>query len=134
MTNGRRWLHEAYTVLRFGTVGILATLVHYGTLTSLLSLAGMAPVPSNFIAYVLAVIVSFVGHHYWTYRARGPVIVSFVKFLGASFAAFLVSTLLLVTLLHMQTPKAIAAFLAVAIVPAITFVAFRLWVFRQRHD
>ncbi len=134
MTNGRRWLHEAFTVLRFGIVGILATLVHYGTLTSLLSLAGMGPVPSNFIAYVLAVVVSFAGHHYWTYRASGPVIVSFVKFLGASFAAFLVSTLLLVALLHVQTPKAIAAFLAVAIVPVITFVAFRLWVFRQRHD
>ena len=134
MTIARRWLHEALTALRFGIVGILATLVHYGTLTSLLSYAGMGPVPSNFIAYGLAVVVSFVGHHYWTYRARGPVIVSFVKFLSASFAAFLVSTLLLVALLHVQTPKPIAAFLAVAIVPVITFVAFRLWVFRQRHD
>lgn len=133
MTDGRRLLREAYTALRFGIVGILATLTHFGVLAGMLGL-GVGPVLSNATAYVLAVAVSFLGHHFWTYRAGGPLLPSFLRFMSASGAAFLVSTLLLVFLIRVVLlPDAVAAFFAAAVVPVITFIAFRIWVFRRRQ-
>ena len=124
---------EALAGLRFGIVGVAASITHFGVLTALLSLAGAGPVIANTIAYVLALCVSFTGHHFWTFRATGPLLASFLRFLGASGGAYLASTLLLVVLIRdTALSDAAAALAAVAVMPLITFAAHRLWVFRKR--
>ena len=126
-------LREALLGLRFGIVGVAASLTHFAVLTALLSLAKAGPVLANTCAYALALGVSFTGHHFWTFRTGGPLVRSFLRFLGASGGAYVVSTLVLVVLLRATAlPDAMAALLAVAVMPLVTFVAHRFWVFRRR--
>lgn len=126
---------EVLLGIRFGIVGALATLTHFAVLTIMLSLAGAGPVLANTVAYVLALGVSFTGHHFWTFNTSGSLLPTFLRFFGASGGAFLFSTLLLVFLIRvMNVSDPVAAFMSAAAIPLITYSASRIWVFRRRRD
>ena len=127
-------LREVLLGMRFGAVGAAATLMHFLALASLLSLGWLGPVLANAVAYVLALGVSFIGHHFWTFRSTAALGPSFARFFGASGAAFLVSTMLLELLIHVvKAADTVAAFLSAASIPVITYAASRFWVFRNRR-
>lgn len=127
-------LREVRLGARFGIIGALATLTHFAVLAAMLGLTIAGPVLANTVAYIMALGVSFFGHHFWTFRASGALLPSFLRFLGASGGAFLISTLLLVLLIRVfGVPDTIAAFVAAASIPIMTYSASRLWVFRHRR-
>jgi len=126
-------LREVLLGMRFGAVGAAATLTHFLVLAFLLRLDALGPLLANAVAYVLALGVSFAGHHFWTFRSTAPLGHSFARFFGASAAAFAVSSLLLELLIHqLRAPDALAAFISAASIPVITYAASRIWVFRNR--
>lgn len=128
-------LRELLLGARFGIVGGLATLTHFSVLAAMLGLAQAGPVLANTIAYLLALGVSFLGHHFWTFRAGGTLLPSFLRFFGASGGAFLISTLVLVVLIRVfGVPDTIAAFVSAASIPVMTYSASRIWVFRHRRQ
>ena len=87
---------------------------------------------SGFYTYFLALGVSFIGHHFWTFRSSGALLPTFLRFFGASGCAFLISSLLLVFLIRIvKVSDPIAAFMSAAVIPLITYSASRLWVFRR---
>lgn len=134
MPIGREISREVILGARFGIVGLFATITHFVVLTSMLSLVQAGPVIANTVAYVLALGVSFLGHHFWTFRASAPLLPTFLRFFGVSVFAFLTSTLILVFLIQkIKMSDPVAAFLSIAAVPIITFAASRVWVFRSRR-
>jgi putative flippase GtrA len=125
-------LRELLLGARFGIVGAIATLTHFAALATMLGVMQAGPVVSNSVAYVFALGVSFTGHHFWTFRSGASLLPSFLRFLGASGSAFVISTLLLVLMIRMiNLPDTLAAFLSAASIPAMTYAASRLWVFRN---
>ncbi len=57
-------------LMRFGLVGVAATLVHGGVLAALVEIAGIHPTLGNIGAYLTAFLVSYMGHFYVTFRSR----------------------------------------------------------------
>ena len=54
---------------RFGVVGVGATLTHVGVYSAGTQLAGVGAFSANFIAFAVAVVVSFAGNFFWTFDA-----------------------------------------------------------------
>ncbi|WP_227367885.1 GtrA family protein [Halomonas sp. M20] len=123
-----KWLiNESGTLLRFGGVGGLATLVH-------LSVAGLAlwlwpntsPFLANLVAFLVAFQVSFWGHRRFTFRkaGRGD------RFFVLALAGFALNNGVLGALIA-STP--VDGFLAIVIatftVPLLMYVAARFWAF-----
>ena len=57
-------------LVRSGAAGILATVTDIGTLTILVSFAGVSPVVAGVPSLVLGSIVMFLGHKYFVFGAR----------------------------------------------------------------
>lgn len=117
-------------ILRFGVVGILATLVHLGVLTAGVEQAGVSPVLMNGIAFCLAVGVTYFGQSIWVFRNRERSTAQFMRF-GVSVLAGLFGNMAImavaVKLMHQHYVVGFTA--ALIIVPAATFVLNKFWVF-----
>ena len=124
---------ERSRLVRFVVVGCTAAAVHWSVVRLLVDGAGMAPLPANLPAWLIAFGVSFAGHHHWTFGdvAGRTVSRSLPRFLMVSLCGFAVN----------QTAYAIAlawggwrydlTLAAVLVLVAVgTFVAGRLWAFR----
>ncbi len=130
----RLW-HELFVAVRFGMVGITATAVHILIVWLLLSETALPPLVANMFAFLTAFGISFTGNYLWTFGAPGNPGKAMRRFLLISASAFAVNTLLLASLLRggWFSPT-VAAIVSVAVVPAITFLASRLWVFKGQGE
>ncbi|HAG08118.1 MAG TPA: hypothetical protein DCK87_00910 [Desulfotomaculum sp.] len=57
--------------IRFGLVGIVSTFTHVGTLAFLVELLNFPPIPASTIGFILAVVVSYILNHRFTFGAQG---------------------------------------------------------------
>jgi len=118
----------------FAVVGALATLTHVATALAARELAGFTPLQANFVGYLAAVGVSYLGNARLTFRRRalhGP---QFARFAAVSLAGLALTqglTWLLVERLGWPFWGGLAV-VAVA-VPGLSFVLSRVWAFRARH-
>ncbi len=116
-------------LLRFSGVAVVAALVHLGLATLLVAPShGLPPLAANFLAFLPAVGVSYVGHRWLTFRQPG----SLRRFFLLAFAGFsLNNQLLLVALaLHVEAPTALV--LAALGGPPLMFLGSRKLVFGRR--
>lgn len=119
-------------VLRFGAVGIIATAIHLGIALSLNIVAGFSPLASNTIAFLCALLASYLGNLKWAFGAQEHNAVRAGKFLITACIGFLVNSAILAFLVNeqiMSDPLAIVV--SVFCVPLITFVTFKFWVFKR---
>ena len=70
----RHWTFQAgddpagFQAVRFFAVSLAAFLVSFGVLNLLVSVVGMAKIPSNAISVICAVPLSFLGQKFWSFR------------------------------------------------------------------
>jgi putative flippase GtrA len=119
-------------IIRFGFVGISATIVHYCTA---LLLANMIPLAyANPVGFILAFSVSYFGHLRLTFGIRNNETnhaVRLPRFLVVSLLGFVVGQMVLLGSTHLRMfPEWLSLLVAVATVPVTTFVVSRSWVFR----
>lgn len=125
-----RLLREMIIASRFTLVGLTATAVHLLVLWLLLGHTGLPTLLANLIAFLAAFGLSFAGNYLWTFSAPGQPYRAVRRFLLISGAAFATNSLLLAWLLSTEWLAPMhAALLCAAAIPAITFVASRLWGF-----
>ncbi|TYC53415.1 GtrA family protein [Rhodobacterales bacterium] len=124
---------ETASAGKFAIVGILATLTHAAVAGGLLQSGALPPLASNLCGYLVAFWVSFSGHYYWSFshlRRDGTALRTILKFLIVSISGFLLnSTILTLWLMLTPWPEMAGLMFSIAIVPALTFLAARLWVF-----
>ncbi|MEM7498392.1 MAG: GtrA family protein [Pseudomonadota bacterium] len=123
---------EVWRIVRFGIVGVAATLTHALGVFGFVELAGLAPSLANPAGFLLAVPVSYLGHYFFTYasaHAHGETAMRFVVVSGTSFA---VSQAVVMAVEALGGPYQIAVGIFVVLVPATNFVLFNLLVFRRR--
>ncbi|MFZ2028777.1 MAG: GtrA family protein [Vitreimonas sp.] len=70
----------ARELLRFGLIGILATVIHYSLLFSLVHGADVEPIVATTIGYAVSLIFSYILNRRFTFHVAGPVAASFAKF------------------------------------------------------
>lgn len=130
----RAWLwRELFVAARFGMVGVAATAVHILIVWLLLSETTLQPLVANMFAFLTAFGISFTGNYFWTFSSPGDPGKAMRRFLLISVSAFALNTLLLASLLRGGwLSPIVAAIVSAAVVPAITFLASRLWGF-QNH-
>ena len=122
---------EASITLRFGVVGIAATLTHASVVTAIIEASTLEPRIANAIAFAVAFIVSFNGHFHWTFSKEAPAKRALWRFFVIALAGFGANTIVLSMLLAQNVlPESIAALVSILAVPVTTFLAARLWGFR----
>ena len=119
----------------FAIVGTAATLTHVVAALAARELAGLSPLQANFVGYLAAVGVSYLGNARFTFRRavlQGPQFARFVVVSLAGLALTQALTWLLVEELGWPFWAGLAV-VAVA-VPALSFLLQRLWAFRRTSE
>ena len=123
---------EFRRLMRFSTVGAIATVVHIGIAMVLVAAAGANPTVGAMVGFAAAFLVSYLGHFRFTFVVSGRYRDYLLKFAVSSLAAFLLSTTAVwvatAVLIIDYKPSLVA--LAI-IVPLCNYFANRFWVFLQ---
>ncbi|MGO2415145.1 MULTISPECIES: GtrA family protein [Cobetia] len=128
---GQRAKQEAGTATRFGLVGLAATGVHLAVAATMLALwPGLNEFIANIVAFCIAFQVSLIGHRRLTFKRQG----SAWRFALVAAGGFALNNGLLAVLMRGLD---LSGFLAIAIatlsVPIVTYMASRLWAFKEEH-
>ena len=60
------------TVFRFGVVGVLTAILHYGVLYGAVELLGMGATSASSLGFLVAVIFNYLMHYSWTFAEPAP--------------------------------------------------------------
>jgi len=123
-------LREVWTLVRFSLVGGGATLLHFWVASLLVVAWEASPFLANAAGFATAFLFSFVGQHFFAFRSRRRVTATILRFTLVALTAFLASNLVLAGLVQWQAlPPLAATLLAACVIPAVSFVLYRWWVF-----
>lgn len=116
---------------RFGVVGLAATGLHFGLLTLLVERAGLPAPLANGAAFLCALTVTYFGQALWVFPGRSrPGVRRMLRFalsLGLGLAANVAIMALSTGVLGLGYQAGFL--LGVVLVPALSFVVNRFWVF-----
>jgi putative flippase GtrA len=116
-------------LLRFGSVGVVATAT-YAVLALLLeTFTALSPVVAHAVAYGMAIPVSFYGQRTWTFRHKGRVSAAFWRFLLTNAVALALTSTVVAQVDRLGWPSGIGTGFTVLAVPAISFAMMKIWVF-----
>jgi len=123
-------------ILRFISVGGLATLTHYFAALMMAHLFRFHPEVANVCGFVIAFTVSFLGHWRWTFRDQQA---RFHRALPAFALVAAIMFLLNALILHLLLKYApfrfeLALLLAQSMVVVLTYVASKYWAFARPLD
>ena len=127
-------LDELRTMIRFGAVGVAATVCHLTAAWVFLHL-GVTTLAANILAFPMAFAVSFMGHYKFTFKSSLEPAQAARRFLLASLLGFALNNGLLGVLVVLTSlPPIFSITLALAGVPLLTFVLARAWAFSHLGD
>lgn len=129
MTEQKKLAHQ---IIRFGGIGVLATLTHFLVLTLSVEALRLVPTFANGIAFCVAVFVTYFGQSYLVFDNKEHSLVKSTKFLSSAFLGLgLNMTIMFVTTNFLEWSYILGFFLSTIIVPAVTFVVNKFWVFKS---
>lgn len=119
---------------RFSVVGIGATLVHMAVFVVTIELLDLSAMNANLAAFLVAFVVSFVGHWNWTFWhgvQRQSVIVPMLRFAGVALVGFGLNAAIVFSVTRTFALPYFWALIPMAtLVPLCTFLLSRRWAFR----
>ena len=122
-------------MLRFGVTGSLSTVVHFCSVLFLVSFIRFMPLSANIIAFLIAFIVSYVGHSKFTFRntaGRSGINPALPKFfITATFSFFLNESMYYYLVKAQHLNYLIALAIVLASVSIVTFSICKLWAFKS---
>ncbi len=117
-------------VFRFALVGATATLTH---ITIALVLHGgmeLSPLWANFFAFCTAVLISYFGHHGWTFAVEGRHGFRFPRFVLVALAGLALNQAIVYAMVEViGWPYGLALAVVVLVVPGLSFLLVRYWAF-----
>ena len=120
---------EIATLIRFTTVGLLATIVHIGVAAIILFYINEALFLANFIAFIVALNVSFFGHRFFSFKRNGI----FGRFFIIALSGFAYNNIILSGLVYFKiTGGVVAITFSTLCVPLIIYLLSRFWVFTTK--
>ncbi len=122
-----------YQVIRFSLIGGIAAAVHMIFCAIFVEKAEFHPILANIFSFFIAFILSFLGHHYWTYQDQSAsVFQALSKFFIVATTSFILNNVLFI-LFHItfDLHYFISLFIVLSLVPPITFILSKIWVFKE---
>lgn len=114
----------------FAAVGLAATGTHVAAALAFRGLAGLAPLTANFLAYLCAVGVSYLGNARLTFGRPALQGGQLLRFLVVSlFGLGLTQALTWTLVTRLGWPFAAGLAVVAVVTPAATFTAAKLWAF-----
>jgi putative flippase GtrA len=120
--------------LRFILIGIGATATYFGITVLLISSPiQLEPVLASAIASTVSILVSYIGHHRYTFNRQGRHDFHFPRFIAVTTFLFLSSTMAMYVYSHVvpTEPLYVASAIAVAY-PIASYLLNLLWVFKPQ--
>lgn len=118
---------------RFTLMGFFATLVYYLLGLFFVSLLKLPLLVGNTLAFILSFAVSFLGQARWTFKSNRSIPDTLPKFaLAQVFALFLNSFIIDTLCRRLTVPYPLAMIAAIIIVPVITYLICKFWIFRKK--
>lgn len=129
-----RLLSEILLVARFATTGTVATAAHFAVAFVAYGGLRVTEVAANALGFGTAVLVSFFGHYYFSFKSldRPDVVRALGRFVVVASVAFAASNALLLGLVRLGFDW-MAMIGAGLLIPAINYLAGRLWAFNRRN-
>ena len=121
-------------MLRFGVTGSLSTVVHFSSVLFLVSFIRFMPLSANIIAFLIAFIVSYVGHSKFTFPSGNehsdfnPALIKF--FITATFSFILNESMYYYLIKVGQLNYLLALAIVLGSVSIVTFSICKLWAFK----
>lgn len=122
----------ASQILSFGSVGMLATLAHIAVAYGLLEWSEMNPFAANLCGFLSAVGISFAGNARLTFDYRADWRPAAARFALVSLTSLGLTTAILGVIEARQLPYWTYVLATLAIVPPLTFLLSKFWVFARR--
>lgn len=119
--------------LKFGVVGVLATATHFAALSVFVEGFGIREALANGLAFLVAVSVTYFGQSKWVFREQSQTSLrELVRFtVSVLFGFFANIAIMYVAVQAFQLRYQVGFVLAVLLVPMMTFVINKTWVFRE---
>ena len=119
-------------ILRFGIVGVIATLVHFGMLRLGVEWLGIPAAPANGLAFSVAVGVTYFGQSVWVFLDPVHSFGRLRRFLLSVLGGFLANVGIMALAVQVLGLHYLVGFVAaLTIVPTATFIINKFWVFRK---
>ena len=119
-------------IVRFGVVGIAATLVHYLVLSAGVEFAGADPVMMTAIAFLCAMGVTYAGQSIWVFRVRRYDAPRLIRFGISVLAGLAGNAAIMGATVHLLRLDYTIGFVAgLILVPAATYLLNKKWVFTE---
>jgi putative flippase GtrA len=125
---------EKGRLLKFGSVGIVATLVHYSVATGFAELGGRTMVTANLLGWLVGLVVSWYGHRHFTFSKAEFGHASPLMFTAIAVFAIGISSGVAYVMHLLAAPAYIGLIFAIGIIPVITFLGHRFVVFRRKLE
>jgi putative flippase GtrA len=126
---------ELRRLARFGTVGIVSLVVYTSLYTLLAEATRLSAVPTSIVAYATAMVVSFVGHKYFTFATMGNIKAQIVKFVAMHFICLLITVIITDLVVdRLGWPYAVGILLVDIAIPLLSFLALKLVVFEEKSN
>ncbi len=123
----------AAQAFNFLWTGVLAAIVHYGTLIFLVERMHAAATIAALAGYVLGGATSYLLNRRWTFRSNAPHAEALSKFVLVAFVGFCLTGLCMFILVErLKAPYLPAQVVTTLIVLSWSFLAHRKWTFRAR--
>lgn len=120
--------------VKFGLVGILATLCHMGTLIILVEYLKYQPVLASTIGFIIAVFVSYILNYRYTFMVRGSHILLFSRYLIVCIIGLAINTsIMFLTVKILNWWYIIGQIPTLLIVPIINFLLNKYWTFNIKN-
>jgi putative flippase GtrA len=121
-----------YEFLRFAAVGVVATIVHYSILVSLVELAHGPLIPSTSIGFVFGAMVSYGLNRRITFRHRPHFGRGLLKFIAVGAVGLCLNALIVAGLARARLPYILAQMAATGVVLVWNFAVARVLIFRPQ--
>ena len=108
----------------------MATIGHFLIAVALMHTLGYSIPLANVTAFLIAFLISFSGHYFWTFQSTKRVLPTALRFFAVAIIA-MGASMLLALILDSYAPwrDELKLALAVVVVPAVSFTISRLWIF-----
>jgi putative flippase GtrA len=117
-------------LIRFGSVGGFATLAHISIGLTVQRAFSVSPQEANLVGFLVGVVVSYLGNAYFTFAVHPKSVRQMLRFALLSLVGLAASSATVWLIATHLELGFVAAMVAVGvIVPPLTFLAMRLWVF-----
>lgn len=119
-------MNALFELIRFGIVGLLAMSTHLTVAYVFLRILIYGNVYIvNFIAFMVAIVISYLGHFYITFEKEGK----FLRYALVSVLGFLINNVLLYFALYLSMDYFFAIMLSTLPPPLVVYVFSKYWVF-----